>query len=154
MQANADLALPDYLSNIVNYGIQQGGVVNAVPMAIRQSEMNRLLAFMSADNRTAVLGDYTLVDKNSPDYATDVKQYPALANEPVYVLKNVDKSEITRLNPIMGKALLVVSGIEQALADPDQAQAMGTSASTCPSSRRVRMSLPCCRNSRRRRWTK
>ena len=42
VQANADLALPDYMSNIVNYGIQQGGVVNAVPVAIRQSEMNRL----------------------------------------------------------------------------------------------------------------
>ena len=36
-QANFDLALPDYLSRIVNYGIQQGGVENAVPIAIRQS---------------------------------------------------------------------------------------------------------------------
>ncbi len=26
LQANADLALPDYLSRIVNVGIQQGGV--------------------------------------------------------------------------------------------------------------------------------
>jgi ATP-binding cassette subfamily B multidrug efflux pump len=127
VQANADLALPDYLSNIVNYGIQQGGVTNAVPMAIRQSEMNRLLAFMSADNQTAVLADYTLVDKNSADYAADVKLYPILATEPVYVLKSVDKSEITRLNPVMGKALLVVSGIEAALKDPAKAQAMGQS---------------------------
>jgi ATP-binding cassette, subfamily B, multidrug efflux pump len=124
VQANADLALPDYMSNIVNYGIQQGGVVDAVPMAVRQSEMNRLLAFMSAGNRTAVLADYTLVDKNSADYATNVKQYPALANEPVYVRKSVDAAEITKLNPLMGRALLVVSGIEQALAHPDQAQAM------------------------------
>jgi ATP-binding cassette subfamily B multidrug efflux pump len=127
VQANADLALPDYLSNIVNYGIQQGGVTNAVPLAIRQSEMNRLLAFMSADNQTAVLADYTLVDKNSADYAADVKLYPILATEPVYVLKSVDKSEITRLNPVMGKALLVVSGIEAALKDPAKAQAMGQS---------------------------
>lgn len=123
VQANADLALPDYMSNIVNYGIQQGGVVDAVPMAIRQSEMNRLLAFMSTDNQTTVLADYTLVDKNSADYATDVKQYPVLANEPVYVLKSVDATEITRLNPIMGKALLVVSGIEQAMANPTTAGA-------------------------------
>src|SRR5512137_1103893 len=79
VQANADLALPDYLSNIVNYGIQQGGVTNAVPTAIRQSEMNRLVAFMSEQNKTAVLADYTLVDKNSADYATEVKQYPKLA---------------------------------------------------------------------------
>jgi ATP-binding cassette subfamily B protein len=40
VQANADLALPDYMSKIVNVGIQQGGIENAVPTAIRQSEMN------------------------------------------------------------------------------------------------------------------
>jgi len=37
IQANADLALPDYLSKIINNGIQQNGVENAVPKAIRQS---------------------------------------------------------------------------------------------------------------------
>ena len=70
VQANADLALPDYLSNIVNYGIQQGGVENAVPMAIRQSEMNRLVHLHERGRQDAVLADYTLVDKNSADYAT------------------------------------------------------------------------------------
>ena len=87
VQANADLALPDYMANIVNYGIQQGGVVDAVPMAIRQSEMNRVLAFMSTDDQKAVLADYTLVDNSSAEYAADIKLYPVLANEPVYVLK-------------------------------------------------------------------
>ncbi len=128
IQANADLALPDYMSNIVDYGIQQGGVVNAVPMAIRQSEMNRLVMFMTADNKNAVLADYTLVNKSSADYATDVKLYPVLATESIYVLnKNVAQSEITKLNPIMGEALLVVSSIEQALANPAAAQAMSQS---------------------------
>jgi ATP-binding cassette, subfamily B, multidrug efflux pump len=127
VQANADLALPDYMSNIVNYGIQMGGVVDAVPTAIRQGEMNRLLAFMSADNQKAVLADYTLVDQSSADYAANVKKYPTLADEPVYVLKDIDKAEIDKLNPVMGRALLVVSGIEQALADPAKAQALGQS---------------------------
>src|SRR5512142_238729 len=77
VQANADLALPDYLSKIVNVGIQQGGVESAVPNAIRQSEMNRLVLFLSAEDKAQVLGDYTLVDKNSPDYETYLKQYPA-----------------------------------------------------------------------------
>ena len=125
IQANADLALPDYMSNIVDYGIQQGGIVDAVPQAIRQSEMNRLVIFMSAQNKTTVLGDYTLVDQSSPDYATDVKQYPDLAKEPIYVLNNVNQAEITKLNPVMGKALLAVSGIEQAMANPAAAKSMG-----------------------------
>ncbi len=67
VQANADLALPDYLSDIVNVGIQQGGVANAVPVAIRQSEMNKLTLFMSPADKTRVLSAYTLVDQNSAD---------------------------------------------------------------------------------------
>jgi ATP-binding cassette subfamily B multidrug efflux pump len=124
VQANADLALPDYLSRIVNIGIQQHGVETAVPRAIRQSEMNRLFIFMSADDQAAVLADYTLVDRNSPDYDRTVTQYPALAQAPIYVLKTVDQAEIDKLNPVMGKALLVVYGIEQALADPAKAAAL------------------------------
>ena len=125
IQANADLALPDYMSNIVNYGIQQGGIVNAVPQAIRQSEMNHLFIFMSADNKNAVLADYTLVDSNSADYATYVKQYPDLAKEPIYVLKSINQAEINKINPVMGKALLAVSGIEQMIANPSAAQSQG-----------------------------
>lgn len=127
VQANADLALPDYLSKIVNNGIQQGGVENAVPAAIRQSEMNKLVIFMSADNKALVLGDYILVDKNSPDNARYVEQYPVLANEPVYVLNKIDKAETGKLNPVMGKALLIVSTIQQIMADPSRAVAMGQS---------------------------
>ena len=37
VQANSDLALPDYMSKIVNNGIQQNGIESAVPTAIRQS---------------------------------------------------------------------------------------------------------------------
>jgi ATP-binding cassette, subfamily B, multidrug efflux pump len=124
-QANFDLALPDYFSRIVNTGIQQGGVENAVPVAIRQSEMDRVVIFMSAADKASVLADYTLVDKNSPNYETYVGEYPILASEPVYVLNNVDQTEIDRLNPIMGKALLTVSGIEQVIADPSKAAQMG-----------------------------
>jgi ATP-binding cassette, subfamily B, multidrug efflux pump len=124
VQANADLALPDYLSKIVNIGIQQGGVESAVPAAIRQSEMNRLVIFMSADNKALVLSDYTLVSKTSPDYDKYVRQYAVLANEPIYVL-NQDKAQSDRLSPVMGKALLIVSTIEQAIADPAKAAAMG-----------------------------
>jgi ATP-binding cassette subfamily B multidrug efflux pump len=127
VQAYANLALPDYMAKIVNVGIQQGGVQNAVPSAIRQSEMNKLVIFMNPDDKALVLGAYTLVDKNSADYNTYVEQYPDLANEPVYVLNQVDQAEIDRLNPVMGKAFLIVSSIQQMLADPAKAAAMGQS---------------------------
>jgi ATP-binding cassette subfamily B protein len=72
-----------------------------------------------------VLNDYTLVDSTSPDYAKYVKDYPALAKGPVYVLKTITSAENTKLNPVIGKAWLVVYTIEQALADPTKAAAMG-----------------------------
>src|SRR5215212_9797731 len=84
-QANFDLTLPDYLSRIVNTGIQQGGVEDAVPQAIRQSEMNRAVLFMSADDKDSVLADYTLVDRNSSGYETYVEKYPVLETESIYI---------------------------------------------------------------------
>jgi len=123
--ANADLALPDYLSKIVNIGIQQSGVENAVPKAIRQNEMDRLFFFMSSAEKALVLEDYELVEPSSPNAAPYLEDYPALADEPIYVLKEVDKAEIDVLTPIMGKALVVVSGIEQMIADPSKAPPLG-----------------------------
>jgi len=123
--ANADLALPDYLSKIVNIGIQQSGVENAVPKAIRQNEMDRLFIFMNPEDKALVLEDYELVEPSSPSAAPYLEEYPALADEPIYVLKEVDKAEIDVLTPIMGKALVVVSGIEQMIADPSKAPPLG-----------------------------
>jgi ATP-binding cassette subfamily B protein len=125
VQANADLALPDYMSNIVNYGIQQGGVQNAVPTAIRQSEMDRLVLFMSAGDKTMVLSDYMLMDRSSPGFDQYIKEYPTIANEPVYVLKPIDQAEVSKLNPVMGKAIVIVSFIQQVIADPSKASALG-----------------------------
>jgi ATP-binding cassette subfamily B protein len=125
VQANADLALPDYLSKIVNNGIQQNGVENAVPKAIRQSEMDKLMIFMSTEEKAIVLDDYVLVEPTSPDADQYLEEYPTLADEPIYVLKDVDQDEIDLLNPIMGKAFVVVSGIEQIIADPSAALPIG-----------------------------
>lgn len=126
IQANADLALPDYMSKIVNIGIQQGGVESAVPEAIRQSEMNRLFIFMTADEQTSVLANYTLIDGSSAEYDTYLQEYPTLADGPIYVRNNIDQATIDTLDPIMGKALLIVYGIEQAQTNPEQASVMAT----------------------------
>ena len=130
VQANADLALPDYLSQIVNIGIQAGGVENAVPLAIRALEMNRLVLFLSAEDTPRVLKSYTLVDPASPDANLYLSQYPVLLDtEPVYVRKTLDQDQIDLLNPIMGRGMLVVSPWKRAMADPEKAAAMGQGSS-------------------------
>ncbi len=125
VQANADLALPDYLSKIVNNGIQQGGVENAVPVAIRQSQMDKLMIFVSADDKELVLDKYLLVQPTSPKREQYIKDYPALADGPIYVLQEVDQAGMDLLESIMGKAWFVVSSIEQTTADPSKAASIG-----------------------------
>ncbi|NWG32891.1 MAG: ABC transporter ATP-binding protein [Chloroflexi bacterium] len=123
-QANADLALPDYMSRIVNVGLQQSGVESPVPDALRQVTMERLGIFLTAEDKDIVLAQYKLVDSSSPDYETYLKQYPALADAPIYVLQTTDPAARSQLEAILAKPLLVVFGIEQALQNPDQAAVM------------------------------
>ncbi|MFL0195246.1 ABC transporter ATP-binding protein [Clostridium sp. WILCCON 0269] len=113
VQAMCDLALPNYTSDIVNKGIQQGGITSAVPQAIRQGEMNKIQILMKETDKEEVSRNYTLIDKSSGDYDKYLKDYPNLKNEPIFVLKNINQNEIDRLNPIMGKAILGASGIDK-----------------------------------------
>src|SRR5262245_10911565 len=103
IQAMSDLALPKYLSEIVDVGIQQAGVKNAVPLAIRHSEMDRLILFMNERAKNELLAQYTLVNQDSAGYEETLKEYPALADQPVYVLKQISQAEIDRLDPTVAK---------------------------------------------------
>lgn len=117
VQAMSDLALPDYMSNIVNKGIQQNGIESAVPEAVRKSKMDNLMLFIKDSDKVQVSNNYILIDKSSPDYDKYVVDYPKLAKEPIYVLKDIDKTEIDKLKPLIGKSLLAVSGVEKMKAD-------------------------------------
>ena len=43
VQAFCDLSLPSYTSDIVNVGIQQGGVDETIPEAVTEEEMKKLI---------------------------------------------------------------------------------------------------------------
>lgn len=117
VQATCDLSLPDYTSNIVNVGIQQNGIKNAVPTVIRETELKKLMIFMDDNQKDEVSKNYKLIDKanlSKEEYDKEVKKYPLLKSEPLYKLNTTDKKEIEGLNTIMSKALVKVSGIEAA----------------------------------------
>ena len=111
-QANFNLTLPDYLAKIVNVGIQQKGIENAVPQAIREVEMNRTLLFLTPENQTDVLNAYTLVQNGTAEASNYVKKYPAVLNQSIYVLTNTSSKTIANLNPVMARGLLTVSFVE------------------------------------------
>lgn len=58
-QANCALALPEYMSQIVDVGIQQKGIASAVPKTIRQESLSDLEMFMTQDEINAVNANFS-----------------------------------------------------------------------------------------------
>ena len=115
VQAISDLSLPSYMSNIVNVGIQQKGIEDAVPKAIKSSELNKLLLFINSDDKKVVEDNYKLIRKeelSDDDYEKYIKQYPELANEDIYVLNTKSKDVKRKLNEILGRPMLITSLFE------------------------------------------
>ncbi len=115
-QAMIELTLPDYMSRIINVGIQQNGTENPAPDVIRASEMAKLKILMNDQDRAVVESDYRLLDKqtlSTEDYAVLLKKYPILAIEPLYELKTEARTAIPALNLIFGKPEMVVYLIEK-----------------------------------------
>ena len=100
MQANCDLTLPEYTSNIVNIGIQQSGIESPVPEVIKEEEYNKLLLFMNSESQEKVNNSYTLITKDNIEY---LEKYPLLNEENLYVLNtgNEDLRSIITLPMIM-----------------------------------------------------
>lgn len=98
VQAVCDLSLPDYTSNIVNVGIQQNGIENAVPKEIRKSELDKLMIFMKDSQKN-------LVEKSYSEKSSD---------KTIYELNTKDKETISNLNSIMTKSIMKVSSIDMA----------------------------------------
>ena len=115
VQAFCDLSLPDYTSNIVNVGIQQGGVEDAVPDVIRKTELDRILLFITEDEKNEVLDNYTLLDSDSlsdDELNKYEDKYPQVVDENLYELNNINKKERESLNNIFGKPIMIVSTLE------------------------------------------
>ncbi len=123
LQVNLQLALPDYMSKIVNTGIQQGGIETAVPEAVSKATIDKLVYFMTPDEKDAVLSQYTLADKDSGNYSELVKAYPALEKEAVYILN--EGAETGNIEPVFAAAFTAVSGIQRMINDPSAAGAAG-----------------------------
>jgi ATP-binding cassette subfamily B protein len=89
IQANCDLALPGYTSNIVNIGIQQGGIDDAVMNQINENEMQKLYLFMSDEDKNFVESNYE-IDGDTLN------------------LKDIDSINREKLNAIFVKPMLIV----------------------------------------------
>ena len=82
-QAYCDLSLPGYTSDIVNVGIQQGGIEESVPKAISKEKMGQLFMFLDDASKQEVLGDYE-EDETTYDKAAYVLKESVQKDEEKY----------------------------------------------------------------------
>lgn len=92
-QVQTELALPDYMSDIVTNGIQYGGINDTTPLVLKADTMNKYLLFIDEDLREDVLANYTLINK---DQEVTVENQLIKFNEDVYVL-NEEHEDISEL---------------------------------------------------------
>ena len=64
VQANCDLALPGYTSDIVDVGIQQSGVSSALPDTVRQSTLDALKVLLDDSDAAALEAAYGPADES------------------------------------------------------------------------------------------
>ena len=128
-QAMCELTMPDYMSNIVNVGINANGIEDGVPEAIRESEIERLAIFLDEEQQQLIEDHYEKVSPADAD-SEQLSRYPLLAEETLYILQPVTADQREQLNLALSDAELCVSGITQmestlraAMDDPQQAEA-------------------------------
>lgn len=98
LQAYCDLSLPGYTSDIVNVGIQQGGIDTAIPEQISVEDMDRLFLFVSEQDQKTVLDAYK---KDTDTYESEA-----------YVLKDgilKDEKRTDKIGAILSKPMMLVT---------------------------------------------
>lgn len=86
-QAMCDLTLPNLMSDIVNVGIQQGGMEAELPEAISLQGMTLLKCFMSEADRQTMDGLYNDFEPESSEAQRISEKYPLASRAPVCVLR-------------------------------------------------------------------
>ena len=94
-QAYCDLSLPQYMSDIVDIGIQQGGIEYAAPEEMRSETLENLCIFLSEKDTKTVKNAYT--ENKEGNYELTLKK----------------KEEIEKLSDLLGLPMLVMSSMEE-----------------------------------------
>ena len=93
-QAFCDLELPSYTSDIINNGIQQGGIESGIPEVLTTTEYNAILRISEEDPAILASYDLYIADNLSKDELTKLEEkYPLIKDEDLYLLKDLSEEE-------------------------------------------------------------
>ncbi len=133
-QAACDLSLPNKMSDMVNVGIQQGGIEAGAPDALRAEGLSLLEAFLSPEDSAQLEASYNRIEPGSSEAQRLSQEIPLLREQAVAVLReDVTQEDRPALDQIYSRAgysmLLYLQGentqAELAQAAQSLAQAQG-----------------------------
>ena len=117
-QAYCDLSLPSYTSDIVDVGIQQGGIENAVPERMREETFRNIELFLTEEERALAEESYTLAEGvrelNTSDRKT-LEQLDEAFGLPMVILSSLEESgmDLSGLSQAMLNSGLTEDAIEE-----------------------------------------
>lgn len=117
----SDLQLPDYLSNIVNVGIQQKGVESGAPVVLSESTYQRI-GELYPDAQAQLQQYYELVSPGSPQSVTLATDFPKAAEEAVYALKPLDDAQKLVVEDLISKPMAFIQSVHMIQQDPERAK--------------------------------
>ena len=117
IQSQSELALPDYMSQIVTNGIQAGGFDSSVAEVLSDETFEHLLIFADDDQVSLIKNSYSLTKYEDLD--EEMKEdFPKLKD--AYILNDISKDEKEELEKALVKPMLMVSTIDSL--DPSSAE--------------------------------
>ena len=125
-QAMLELTLPNYMSDIVNVGLQQGGITQAAPEVIDSDAMAMMQMFMSKEDKALVNAAYEPLSERE-DAADLKKTYPNTGDEDLALAADPENG----VNEAFNRAAYALVSMMEELAPADSAtqsekQASGT----------------------------
>ncbi|MEG2200401.1 MAG: hypothetical protein RRY25_09000 [Anaerovorax sp.] len=96
LQAYCDLSLPAYTSDIVNVGIQQGGVDTSIPRQISVKKMDQLFFFLSKEDQEVVRESYQNDHDTYKKDAYVLKEKALKDDSKMEKLKKIDQAAYIR----------------------------------------------------------
>lgn len=96
VQAISELQLPNFMSDMVNNGIQTGGIEEGAPDAISEEGMNLIQLLMDKDSQSIINDSYTLIEAGSSKADQYKSDYPAVKDKNIYVLTETDQDKLAQ----------------------------------------------------------
>ena len=103
-QAIGELSLPNLMSDIVNTGIQNGGVEQEAPEALPAEGFALMTLFMDEEDKETFQESYELIEGGSAEAEAYNAEFPESQETDFYVLDETDPEQLISLESIFSKA--------------------------------------------------